>query len=97
VLRQIAVLRRAAAAGGGGAGGKQPVDLRNANITVAESLVVAAVAGMGNVLLSNPIWMVATRMQAQSRDKRAAPAPGELQPGRPSVLAGKPATSRQPP
>lgn len=31
-------------------------DLRSVNITVAESLLVAAMAGAGNVLLTNPIW-----------------------------------------
>ncbi|PSC72619.1 peroxisomal nicotinamide adenine dinucleotide carrier [Micractinium conductrix] len=81
LLRRLAVLRRAAAeaaaaaaAGGGGAAARQLLDVRSANVTVAESLLVAAVAGMGNVLLTNPIWMVATRMQAMSR-ARAAPTP----------------------
>lgn len=36
-------------------------DLRAANVTVAESLLVASLAGMGNVLLTNPIWMVRGR------------------------------------
>lgn len=39
----------------------------NADISVTESLIVAALAGMGNVLLTNPIWIVATRMQAHRR------------------------------
>jgi len=30
---------------------------------VPESLAIASLAGMANVLLTNPIWMVATRMQ----------------------------------
>lgn len=30
---------------------------------VAESLIIASLAGMANVLLTNPIWIVATRMQ----------------------------------
>lgn len=51
LLRQLAVLRRSS----GGAAG---LDLRAANITVAESLLVAAAAGAGNVLLTNPIWRV---------------------------------------
>ncbi|PRW56204.1 peroxisomal nicotinamide adenine dinucleotide carrier [Chlorella sorokiniana] len=63
-LRRLAVLRRA------GAG----ADLRAANVTVAESLLVASLAGMGNVLLTNPIWMVATRMQALSCAKASAAA-----------------------
>lgn len=59
LLRRLAVLRRAAAeaaaaaaAGGGGAAARQLLDVRSANVTVAESLLVAAVAGMGNVLLT---------------------------------------------
>lgn len=44
------------------------------NITVAESLLVASLAGMGNVLLTNPIWMIATRMQTQQRKAKAPPA-----------------------
>jgi solute carrier family 25 (peroxisomal adenine nucleotide transporter), member 17 len=42
-------------------------DTRSAEVTVAESLFVAALAGMGNVLLTNPIWMIATRMQAHQK------------------------------
>lgn len=42
-------------------------DSRSAEVTVAESLFVAALAGMGNVLLTNPIWMIATRMQAHQK------------------------------
>lgn len=34
---------------------------------VPSSLLVAALAGCGNVLLTNPIWVVATRMQATAR------------------------------
>jgi len=61
LLRQTAVRRRAAPGAGG--------DARSADITVAESLFVAALAGMGNVLLTNPIWMVATRMQTHQRQQ----------------------------
>lgn len=35
---------------------------------MGESLLVAALAGMGNVLLTNPIWLIATRMQAGQQD-----------------------------
>lgn len=35
------------------------------DLTVAKSLLVAALAGCGNVLLTNPIWVVVTRMQVR--------------------------------
>lgn len=37
------------------------------DIGVGPSLLVAFLAGCGNVLLTNPIWVVATRMQVQSK------------------------------
>ena len=37
---------------------------------VGLSLVVAFLAGCGNVLLTNPIWVVATRMQAHEKEER---------------------------
>eukprot|EP00887_Chlorella_sp_A99_P002640 scaffold6.g2640.t1 len=61
VLRRAAVERRAAALGRELVTG---ADLRSADITVAESLMVAAAAGCINVLATNPIWLLATRMQA---------------------------------
>lgn len=43
----------------------RPVEAsRRQDIGVVASLVTAALAGCGNVLLTNPIWVVATRMQA---------------------------------
>lgn len=36
------------------------------DIGIGPSLLVAFLAGCGNVLLTNPIWTVATRMQAQT-------------------------------
>lgn len=43
----------------------QPVGAsRRQDIGVGASLLIAALAGCGNVLLTNPIWVVATRMQA---------------------------------
>lgn len=91
VLRRLAVLRRAAAeAAAAGVTGRHlaaAVDVRGANVTVAESLLVAALAGMGNVLLTNPIWMVATRMQAMSRAKPTQQQPGRAAP--PDVAAAK--------
>jgi adenine nucleotide transporter 17 len=37
--------------------------LHSQDITVAESLIVAFLAGCGNVLLTNPFWVIVTRMQ----------------------------------
>ena len=72
LLRRLAVLRRIAAEAAAAGGAPLPAAedlllLRGAAIGVGESLLVAALAGMGNVLLTNPIWMVATRMQALSK------------------------------
>ena len=63
-LRQAAVQRHAAALG------RELLDRRSANITVAESLLVAAAAGCINVLATNPIWLLATRMQATQRTQQ---------------------------
>jgi len=52
----------AAAAAAAVAAARQP-----AALGVPASLLVAALAGCGNVLLTNPIWVVATRMQASAR------------------------------
>jgi len=51
-LRKIAVSRRRSSARG------------SQDIQVFESLLIASLSGMGNVLLTNPIWMIATRMQS---------------------------------
>jgi adenine nucleotide transporter 17 len=54
LLRRLAVIRRAAAEVSA-SGGRQlltDADIRGANVTVADSLLVAALAGMGNVLLT---------------------------------------------
>lgn len=60
-LRAMAVARHAAAAGS------------TATIGVAESLLVSSAAGCINVLITNPIWLLATRMQAdQQMSKRYA-------------------------
>ena len=42
------------------------------------SLVVAFLAGCGNVLLTNPIWVVATRMQAHQRADKDGASQGPL-------------------
>lgn len=60
LLRQAAVRRRR---------GPNVSDARSAEVTVAESLLVATLAGMGNVLMTSPIWVVATRMQAYQKHK----------------------------
>ncbi len=54
LLRRLVVLRRLAAeqAAGGGRRLIADADIRGAGVTVAESLAVAALAGMGNVLLT---------------------------------------------
>jgi adenine nucleotide transporter 17 len=62
LLRGAAVRRR-----GGAAGAADP---RGAGLGVTESLLVASLAGMGNVLLTNPIWIVATRMQSHRHAER---------------------------
>ena len=41
-----------------------PVSLCSQDIGVGPSLLVAFLAGCGNVLITNPIWTIATRMQA---------------------------------
>lgn len=40
---------------------------RRQDIGIGPSLLIAALAGCGNVLLTNPIWVVATRMQASRK------------------------------
>ena len=42
-----------------------------ATLSIAESLALASVAGCGNVLLTNPIWIIVTRSQAQTRRQLA--------------------------
>lgn len=67
----------------------------DATLTVAQSLAVASLAGAGNVLVTNPIWVVATRMQMHRADTRkkdddAARDPDEVEvpvTHRPSALA----------
>lgn len=58
MLRKIAVARRRKNA------------RSSQDIQVFESLLTASLAGMGNVLLTNPIWMIATRMQSYRNLKR---------------------------
>ncbi|KAJ6808929.1 putative peroxisomal nicotinamide adenine dinucleotide carrier [Iris pallida] len=44
------------------------------SVGMFQSLVVAAISGCVNVLLTNPIWVIVTRMQTH-RKKKALPAP----------------------
>ena len=78
LLRDAAVRRAAARPGArkGAAGAPPP-------LSVPASLAVAFLAGCGNVLLTNPIWIIATRMQAAAK---AAPPAGEA-----DLAAGVPA------
>ena len=47
-------------------------------MTVAQSLAVASLAGCGNVIITNPLWLAVTRMQTASRRDRATSAVDEL-------------------
>ena len=51
------------------------------DIGVGPSLLVAFLAGCGNVLITNPIWVVSTRMQARSPGLQGCPC---CQPAAPS-------------
>lgn len=45
------------------------------SVGMFQSLVVAAISGCVNVLLTNPIWVIVTRMQTHRKKKKALPAP----------------------
>lgn len=60
LLRDAAVTRKHYLAGTKAGAGS----LRQEELPIGASLAVAAAAGCGNVLLTNPIWVVATRMQS---------------------------------
>lgn len=49
----------------------------DASLTVPQSLAVAALAGAGNVMVTNPIWVVATRLQSHRRVSKTAPGKAE--------------------
>ena len=53
-------------------------------LRVPESLAIASLAGMANVLLTNPIWMVATRIQTYRNHSVLL---GELDHGSPSTAS----------
>jgi Mitochondrial carrier protein len=48
-------------------------------MTVPQSLLVAAGAGAGNVVITNPIWLASTRMQAAAKQARRTTFVTELQ------------------
>jgi len=73
-IRQAVVAhQRAKRAGssGGGQAARSSGDSRTEDIGVAGSLVVAACAGAVNVLATNPMWIVATQMQALQKSRDA--------------------------
>eukprot|EP00245_Coleochaete_scutata_P006007 TRINITY_DN20111_c0_g1_i1.p1 TRINITY_DN20111_c0_g1~~TRINITY_DN20111_c0_g1_i1.p1 ORF type:complete len:371 (+),score=75.94 TRINITY_DN20111_c0_g1_i1:110-1222(+) len=61
-LRNIAEKRQLRSGSGVGVG----------SIGTLDALVIAAIAGILNVLLTNPIWVIVTRMQTQSQVKKGA-------------------------
>ncbi|KAJ6429239.1 hypothetical protein OIU84_020797 [Salix udensis] len=51
------------------------------SVGMLSSLVVAALAGCTNVLLTNPIWVVVTRMQTHMKNsKKSQPSPSSIAP-----------------
>mmetsp|Transcript_6466 Transcript_6466/g.18649 ORF Transcript_6466/g.18649 Transcript_6466/m.18649 type:complete len:335 (+) Transcript_6466:204-1208(+) len=72
LLRDLAVARKHAAAGT-----SSLQSSREQELPIGASLLVAALAGAGNVLLTNPIWVVATRMQSNRHTKLV---PGDAEP-----------------
>lgn len=65
----------------------QPIGAsRRQDIGVGASLLIAALAGCGNVLLTNPIWVVATRMQATRKAAEQRDDTAEV-PVRPGAVA----------
>lgn len=49
-----------------------------AQMTVPQSLAVASLAGCGNVLVTNPIWLAVTRMQTAGKADKTSTFTGEL-------------------
>lgn len=47
-------------------------------LSVPQSLAVASIAGCGNVLVTNPIWLAVARMQAAGKAARSTTFVGEL-------------------
>lgn len=46
------------------------MNLLSGDMGVGSALLVAFFAGCGNVLITNPIWVVATRMQAHQKENK---------------------------
>lgn len=59
---------------------------RAAKLTTIESMMAGAVAGSATVLLTNPIWVVNTRMTTRKRAKSDAVLPGTPAPKAPSTI-----------
>jgi adenine nucleotide transporter 17 len=59
---------------------------RAAKLTTLESMMAGAVAGSATVLLTNPIWVVNTRMTTRKRSDSRAALPGAPVPKAPSTL-----------
>ncbi|KAF7510261.1 hypothetical protein GJ744_006957 [Endocarpon pusillum] len=59
------------------------------NLTTVESMIAGALAGSATVLITNPIWVVNTRMTARKHqsDEQALPG-GEIKPKRPPTTLG---------
>ncbi|KDD71669.1 hypothetical protein H632_c4593p0, partial [Helicosporidium sp. ATCC 50920] len=80
LLRGAAVRRRL---------GSRATDVRGSGVSVGESLLIAALAGAGNVLVTNPIWVIATRMQASRQALGTRPSSSSPQ-GKGAATTGAP-------
>ncbi|KAK8247236.1 mitochondrial carrier domain-containing protein [Phyllosticta capitalensis] len=56
------------------------------NLTTVESMIAGALAGSATVLLTNPIWVVNTRMTARSKSESNETLPGGAKPKAPSTI-----------
>ncbi|KAL8716583.1 MAG: hypothetical protein Q9225_006104, partial [Loekoesia sp. 1 TL-2023] len=53
------------------------------NLTTIESMIAGAIAGSATVLITNPIWVVNTRMTARQSDNESLPGPNSTAPKSP--------------
>ncbi|KAK7515119.1 mitochondrial carrier domain-containing protein [Phyllosticta citriasiana] len=56
------------------------------NLTTIESMIAGALAGSATVLITNPIWVVNTRMTARSKSESTETLPGGAKPKAPSTI-----------